>query len=95
MNEDNSDTLVVFKSWDDFGRSMWSKSLHEPERNMVIRFQWTPDNRVQFAVFQLCVGRLMIFDIGVKQEEEVAIRRWLAEQYRQLVQQWKPITARG
>jgi len=94
-NTDNESALISFKSWDDFGRSLWSKSLHETELNLVVRYQWLPNNKLQLIVVQLKLGRVIYFDIQATQAEEPAIRRWLAEQYKQLVQQWKPITARG
>lgn len=95
LNEDNSEAIIRFKSWDDYGRSLWSKCLHEPERNLLIRFQWLPNDTLQFAIFQLIIGRLIFFEILCKKEEEPEIRRYIAEQYKIMLQHWKPIGPRG
>lgn len=95
MNEDDRDSAIIFKCWDDFAKSIWSKRLTESEHQIVVRYQWTTTNLLQLMVVQLQVSKLVIIQISVNPDEEQMIRKWLTEMFKLLVEQWKPLTARG
>lgn len=91
-NEDNESANVKFKTWEDFCKSIWSKSLYESELNVVVRFQWNEEDILQLAVIQLQEGRLLFFHIKVTKKDEPDVRYWLQQQYKILVSQWRPIS---
>jgi hypothetical protein len=82
-----------FESWADF-IATWGDS--DPELNLVFRWDWMkPGDKLYLFVVLQRKGDFWALEINVTDDDEPAVRAWLAERAKHLAAVWEPITLEG